>query len=220
MSEYTEDEYLMLSGIQHFAFCRRQWALIHLEGLWQENLRTTEGKILHERCHDDAQVEKRGEVLICRDMRIFSRSMGISGASDVVEFYQVQDGATLAGRDGQWQPYPVEYKHGEAKQDDIDILQLCAQAMCLEEMFCCSVPEGAMFYEKTHRRQKVEFSDALREQVREDFQEMHRIFRRGQTPMVKRRKSCNACSLKELCLPQILKKPSVAAYYQAHFGEE
>lgn len=220
MSNDFDEGYLMLSGIQHFEFCRRQWALIHLEGLWQENLRTTEGKILHERCHDDTLTEKRGEVLICRGLRIFSRTMKISGESDVVEFYQTDNGAILSGRQGQWQPYPIEYKHGSPKQDESDILQLCAQAMCLEEMFCCDVPRGAMFYEETHRREEIPFTDAMKDRVKADFSEMHKIFQQGHTPMVKRRKSCNACSLKELCLPKILRGPSVADYYKAHFGEE
>ena len=111
--EYPEDEYLMISGIQHFAFCRRQWALIHIEQVWQENLRTAEGRILHEKCHDACQKEKRGSLLISRGLRVFSRTMGVSGVCDVVEFHEAEEGAVLHKHPGFWVPYPVEYKHGE-----------------------------------------------------------------------------------------------------------
>ena len=144
--EYPEEEYLMISGIQHFAFCRRQWALIHIEKVWQENLRTAEGRILHEKCHDACQKEKRGGLLISRGLRVFSRTMGVSGVCDVVEFHEAEEGAVLQKHPGFWVPYPVEYKHGDGKSLDADRLQLCAQAMCLEEMYCTDVSKGALFY--------------------------------------------------------------------------
>jgi len=210
----------MLSGIQHFAFCRRQWALIHIEQLWEENLRTVEGDLLHENCHDAYFSESRKDVLISRGMPIFSRSLGANGECDIVEFRKSAEGISLHGRDGLYTVYPVEYKHGEPKDSDIDILQLTAQAVCLEEMLSCEISDGAIFYGKTKRRQKVEFTTELKERVRCMFTEMHGYFQSGYVPKVKPTKSCNACSLKNLCLPKLCKVKSVKDYLEQNLGAE
>ena len=207
-----EEEYLQLSGLQHFAFCRRQWALIHLETQWKENLRTVEGDLFHRRAHDEQQRERRGDTLILRGLPVVSRSLGISGKCDVVEFHAAPSGVPLPGEDGLWQPFPVEYKKGAPKASQADEWQLCAQALCLEEMLCCVIPEGALFYGETRRRTAVSFSDDLREQVKAALAEMHQLYRRGHTPRVRRSKSCNACSLKELCLPGLERRGTVAQY--------
>lgn len=214
--EYREDDYLSLSGLQHFAFCPRQWALIHIEQQWQENLRTMEGHLLHERAHDASLAEKRGQMLILRDLRVASPTLGVSGACDVVEFRACPEGVTLSGQEGRWLPYPVEYKHGAPKDSDADRLQLCAQAMCLEEMLCCEIPEGAIFYAEIRRREIVGFSQELRRKVRHALEEMHRLYARGHTPRCKPSKSCNACSLKEQCLPRLNRTRSVQAYLRAY----
>lgn len=216
---YQEDDFLQLSGLQHFKFCRRQWALIHIENQWAENFRTTDGAILHENAHNAAFTESRGELLITRDLRIFSKTLGLSGACDVVEFHQSPDGIPLKKRTGLWQPYPVEYKRGHPKESTTDELQLCAQAMCLEEMLCCEVPEGALYYGEIRRRKTISFSAELRQEVQSLAAEMHALYDRGWTPKVKPSKSCNACSLKELCLPKLLKNRSVASYLH-HVMEE
>ena len=114
----------------------------------------------------------------------------------------------ISGKEGQWLPYPVEYKRGVPKQDGCDELQLCAQAMCLEEMLCCEIPEGALYYGEPRRRLRVSLTKELREEVRSDAAQMHALYRRGHTPRVRRTKSCNACSLKELCLPGLQKSGS------------
>lgn len=207
-----EEEYLQLSGLQHFAFCRRQWALIHLENQWKENLRTVEGDLFHRRAHDEQQRERRGDTLILRGLPVVSRSLGISGKCDVVEFHIDPAGVPLPGEEGLWRPFPVEYKRGAPKANRADELQLCAQALCLEEMLCCPVPEGALFYGETRRRSAVLFSEELREQVKAMLAEMHQLYRRGYTPKVRRSKSCNACSLKELCLPGLERRGTVAQY--------
>lgn len=124
---------LMISRIQHFAFCPRQWALIHLEQQWQENERTADGRIFHCRAHDGPEHEWHNGVLFLRGLRVFSDTLGISGTCDVVEFHPAPQGITLPGYDGNWKPYPVEYKRGSPKADNADRLQLCAQAMRLEE---------------------------------------------------------------------------------------
>lgn len=209
---FNEDEFLQLSGLQHFSFCRRQWALIHIEQQWAENLRTVDGRNLHEKAHDGSIREKRGDLLITRDMSIHSPTLGISGSCDVVEFHRSTDGIPLPGQEGLWRPYPVEYKRGAPKVTDADRLQLCAQAMCLEEMLCCSIPEAALFYGETRRREIVVLGEELRDQVRKLLVEMHDLYRRSHTPMVKSTKGCNACSLKNLCLPKLARKRGVAEY--------
>ena len=215
----AEDEYLLMSGLQHFVFCRRQWALIHLEQQWSENLRTAEGRLEHARCHDTAQTERRGSLLITRGMRVVSHRLRMTGACDVVEFRADPEGIPLQNTEGRWQPTPVEYKHGREKETDADRVQLCAQAMCLEAMLCCDIPEGAVYYGEIRRRQKVAFTQELRCQVRTLLAEMHELYRRGYTPKVKPTKSCNACSLKELCLPKLMKSRSVSDYLRAAMEE-
>ena len=167
----------MISGLQHFRFCRRQWALIHIEQQWAENLRTVEGELMHERAHDESLRESRGDTIITRSLRVYSLTLGLSGQCDVVEFKHSAQGVPLHGHDGLWLPYPVEYKRGKPKDDGCDELQLCAQAMCLEEMLCCTVGSGALFYGDPRRRVSVEFTDSLRREVTEDAAEMHKLYR-------------------------------------------
>ena len=217
---YNESEYLLLSGIQHFTFCRRQWALIHIENQWSDNLLTVEGELMHSNAHDSDFREKRGDVITVRGVNISSPTLGVSGQCDVVEYRRADSGIPLSGYDGLWQPYPVEYKRGAPKATDADILQLCGQAMCLEEMLCCDVPDGALFYGETRRRERVTFTDELRQRVRDSLAEMHELYRRGHTPKVKPTKSCNACSLKELCLPKLMKKRPVSEYIKNAMEDE
>ena len=214
-----DKEKLTLSGLQHFAFCRRQWALIFIEQQWQENLRTAEGNAMHHRAHDETQFERRGDMLTVRGLRVFSKRLNVTGVCDVVEFHATPKGVPLQGEEGLWQPYPVEYKRGKPKSHQADELQLCAQAMCLEEMLCCSIPEGALFYGEPRRRTVVFFTPELRETVRRDSDEMHQLYHRGHTPKAKPSKSCNACSLKELCLPQLVRWESVQTYLRRAMEE-
>ena len=166
---YDEDDYLQLSGIQHFAFCRRQWALAYIEMQWQENVRTVEGKILHENAHDPSLKEKRGDTLIVRAMPIHSREMGVSGECDVVEFHKVKDGISIAGREGSYSVIPVEYKRGKPKTDDSDILQVAAQALCLEEIYAVSFRMDIFIMVRRGGAQKVEFTDEVREKSNKQF---------------------------------------------------
>ena len=216
---YNEDEFLQLSGIQHFAFCRRQWALIHIEMQWKENLRTVEGQILHENAHNPEMNEKRGNVIVVRATPVHSRKMGVSGECDVVEFHKSDKGAHINGREGVYMPVPVEYKRGEPKSDNIDILQLAAQALCLEEMFCTDINYGYIYYGEIRHRLKVDFDYEIRNEVVKLFEEMHLYYRRGYTPKVKISKKCNACSLKDLCVPVLNKNKSVAEYIDKFISE-
>lgn len=211
---YTEEDYLRLSGIQHFAFCRRQWALIHIEQQWEENYRTTSGELMHKKAHDEASFEKRGPMLIVRGLRIASHELGLSGQCDVVEFHQAEDGITLYGYDGKWKPIPIEYKRGQPKENTEDELQLCAQAFCLEEIFQTTIPQGYLYYGENRHRSLVAFSDELRTEVREKSEEMHNLFRKGYTPKAKHSKHCKACSLENLCMPKLQKNTNVREYIE------
>lgn len=217
MSSFA-DEPLLISGIQHFAFCRRQWALIHIEQLWDENVLTVEGGIMHRTAHDEERTEKRGDLLITRGLSVFSRTLGITGKCDVVEFHADPDGVSLHGWAGRWRPYPIEYKRGRPKAHDADELQLCAQAMCLEEMLACAIPEGALFYGEPHRRHVVALDDALRGKVVSMLDEMRAHYRRGYTPRSKPKKGCKQCSLQAHCLPGLTPK-AASAYIAEHIRE-
>ena len=217
---YREEDYLMLSGLQHFAYCRRQWALIHIEQQWAENERTVDGQIFHSVAHDKARIEKRGELLITRGLPVKSAKLGMSGICDVVEFHKSEEGVSLASYEGLWQPYPVEYKKGLPKLNEADEMQLCGQAICLEEMLLCRIPGGSLFYGENRRREPVEFTEELRCKVYDMAKEMHVLWDKGYTPRVKPQKGCNACSLKEICVPRLGRVKSVSAYIEGSLSGE
>lgn len=218
--EYSEDDYLMISGIQHFKYCRRQWALIHIEHQWDENVHTVVGELMHKKVHDPYLTEKRKDVLITRALPVSSRIMGVSGECDVVEFQKSEDGIKLHGHRGLYNVYPIEYKKGKPKVTGEDRLQLTAQALCLEEMFSIPVPEGAIFYGETRRREIIQITEELRKEVKDMFLEMHQYYNRQYTPKVKYSKACNACSLKDICLPKLGKAVSVKEYMDQMLKEE
>lgn len=218
--EYAEDEYLMISGIQHFKFCRRQWALIHVEQQWAENIHTVTGELMHKKAHDPYLTEKRKDTIIVRALPVSSRKFGISGECDVVEFHKCEDGIQLHGHRGLYSVFPVEYKKGKPKLTEEDKLQVVAQALCLEEMFSTRVEEGAIFYGETRRREPIEITEELREEVIHMLAEMHQYYARKYTPKVKPSKACNACSLKDICLPKLNKTASVKTYIEQRLEEE
>jgi CRISPR-associated exonuclease Cas4 len=212
-SEYQPDELLPLSGIQHFCFCRRQWALIHVEQQWRENVLTVEGKLMHDRTHDPFFSEVREGVITARAMPVASYRLGLSGVCDVVEFHLSSEGARLRGKEGVYLPAPVEYKRGKVKRDHSDEAQLCAQAICLEEMLSVNIPVGYLYYGEIRHRVKIDLTNELREFVQQMAQEMHGYFQRGYTPRVKTSKACRSCSLKDVCLPELLENTLSAKEY-------
>lgn len=212
-SEYTSDELLPLSGIQHFIFCRRQWALIHIERQWQENVLTVEGKLLHKRADNPFFSEVRNGVITARAVPIASYYLGLTGICDVVEFTTSSEGVQLPGREGLFLPAPVEYKRGKEKHDNSDEAQLCAQAICLEEMLSVAIPFGYLYYGETRHRVDVELTSQLRDLVREMSGEMHAYFQRGYTPRVKTSKACRSCSLADVCLPTLQENVIPASKY-------
>lgn len=221
MRKYEEEEFLLLSGIQHFEFCRRQWALIHIEQQWAENLRTVEGNIFHKTAHDGELSEKRGDLIISRQMAVFSNLLGISGVCDIVEFrMDSKNGIEIYGREGRYRVTPVEYKKGEPKETDVDVLQVAAQAMCLEEMLCCQIPAGYLYYGETRRRIEILVDSLLRDRVKAIVEEMHQYYDRRHTPKVKTSKKCNACSLKNICMPKLCKDKSVKDFIRKKICED
>jgi CRISPR-associated exonuclease Cas4 len=213
---FSEDDLLPLSGLQHLLFCERQWGLIHLEQQWEENRLTAEGRILHDRVHD-AATETRVDVVTARGLALRSLRLGLSGQADAVEFHRVPDGpprgAPLDGRQGWWRPFPVEYKRGRPKADACDEVQLCAQAICLEEMLGVEIQGGALFYGAERRRTGVEFSGSLRAQTEELARRMHELYAAGATPAAVYSKKCERCSLIGRCLPAAVSKRDAVKRY-------
>lgn len=202
-----DSDLLPLSALQHVLFCPRQCALIHVERLWFENRFTAEGRVMHERV-DRGGDRDRGSVRVEYGLRLVSRVLGLVGQADVVEFHKPEDGSTI------WIPYPVEYKRGKPKRDNSDKVQLCAQGMCLEEMYGVAVPEGSLFYGKTRRRQVVLLSRELREETTETAKRLHDMIRERMTPPPVNDDRCDHCSFLEFCMPRICRKKSVRTYMQ------
>lgn len=211
--EYREEDYLMLSGIQHFEFCRRQWALIHIEQIWKENLRTVEGNIMHKHAHNQNFTENRNGVITTRGMPVHSRKYGISGVCDIVEFLRDDiNGYEIFQRQGKYRVLPVEYKKGKPKEGLEDIMQAVLQAICLEEMLCCQIDNACLYYGETRRRLNVNLTSELRQRAISNIQEMHQYYERKYTPKVRTSKKCIACSLKDLCVPKLMKNMSAVDY--------
>lgn len=209
---FSEDDLLPISALSHFIFCERRAALIHIEQAWTENLFTAEGRIMHERVHKEDS-ELRGNIRIEYSMPLRSLHLGLIGKADVVEFHRKQ----ILQKTSQieWQPFPVEYKRGKPKRDNSDKVQLCAQAICLEEMYGTNIPEGALFYGKTRRREAVAFDSVLRDETIQTAQLVHQMLEKGITPPPAYTPKCESCSLVDLCLPKIIgKRRSVKTFLE------
>lgn len=216
----TEESFLALSGIQHIAFCPRQWALIHIEKQWLESFHTAHGRVLHERTHDPFLLDNRSGVLIAHAVPLRSESLGIFGEADTVEFTPASDGIELPKHKGCYRVAPIEYKRGKPKTEEWDHVQVCAQALCLEEMLETDITEGALFYWETRRREPVEMTTKLRNYTKELIEEMHRLYANGETPPAKKTRLCRSCSLQQICLPSLAKSKSVEQYLAQTLREE
>jgi CRISPR-associated exonuclease Cas4 len=200
---YAESDLLPISALQHLLFCPRQCALIHIERAWAENRWTAEGRVLHKNAHTP-QAERRPGVRAVRGMQIRSSELGLFGQADVVEFHTDVSPPSI---------FPIEYKRGRPKHGEEDLVQLCAQAICLEEMLGTVVPAGAIFYGKTRRRVEVTFDDDLRRRTHEAAAELHAMIRSGITPTAGREKKCDRCSLLHICMPDVLEGREPASRY-------
>lgn len=217
--EEKEDEYLMISGIQHYEFCPRQWALIHIEQQWEENQKTIQGQEVHKKADKPEIKEKRKGFITSRAMPVHSHQLQITGICDVVEFISDNQGIKLSGYEGKYKVSPVEYKRGSPKKTEADILQLVAQAICLEEMLICSIEEGYLYYDEIKRRVKIEISQELRLKLKNIVEKMHALYKNKYTPKVKTGKWCNSCSLQNICLPKLMKVESASTYIEKRLSE-
>lgn len=219
-----EEDYLALSGIQHFCFCPRQWGLIHIEQQWEDNTRTFGGTLMHEKADDPFCVESRGAMVISRSMPLISHELRIKGIADVVEFHKVQEdeeGISLKDRVGKWTIQPVEYKYGQPKENNSDLVQLCAQAMCLEEMFNTTIYCGSIYYGKIKHRQKVDFCKNLRDEVKQLIVMMYDYYTEGKTPLEDKTARCKNCSLNNICMAQLRqKRQKIQCYMDVAIREE
>lgn len=212
-------EYLMISGIQHFVFCRRQWALIHVEKLWKENFLTMEGAYLHERVDDPSLREKRRDLISVHSLRVLSQDLRIQGVCDVVEFQRSPDGVNIPKWGDTYSVLPVEYKRGRPKRGKEDELQLLAQTVCLEEMLATEIVEGALFYHETRRREIIHFTTEMRSELRNIVLEMQNYMDRKYTPKVAKKPHCRKCSMRDFCLPELDGTTSVTKYIKDNLEE-
>lgn len=208
-----EEDYLQISGFQHYSLCRRRWALIYVENQWEDNWRTTAGQIMHKKAHNNFVAERRSGTITINALKIASKELGVSGECDVVQFFKDEKGVYLPKYKDKFIPYPIEYKRGKGQSMEADSIQLCVQAICLEEMLCCTITKGALFYGEPHRRTEIEFTEVLRQKVKENARDMHKLYFSKTTPKAILCKYCNQCSLNDICLPELSKaKKSVEEY--------
>mgnify|MGYP000847428322 CR=1 FL=1 len=220
---YSDDEMLMLSGIQHYRFCPRQWALIHIDRQWDDNRLTVEGQILHKHVDDPFYRQKCGDFISLRTVCIASHELGLYGYTDVVELHPADDihnSISHPRYPGRWMPYPIEYKHGKPKKDETDKVQLAAQAICLEEIYQIHISYGAIFYAEVKHRVEVEFTETLREVTKSCAIEMHKIFQSGVLPKAVPGLYCKKCSLYDLCMPELANRSKVSVYLKQNLYEE
>lgn len=210
---YGDDSLIPISSLMHGRFCPRRCVLIHVDGVWTENRLTAAGRVLHERV-DSGIHESRRDTRIAATLRLVSHRLGVAGIADMVEFHRVGDvgmpGIPLPGVVGRWMPYPVEYKHGKPNGRQADEVQLCAQAMCLEEMLNVEITEGALFYGTTRRRLDVTFDAAIRALTERTADDVHRLLKEGRIPDPKYGEWCESCSLVDDCQPGSKKRSAQA----------
>ena len=220
---YKEEDMLMLSGIQHFMFCPRQWALIHIDQQWEDNRLTTEGLLLHTNVDNPSYRQKNGETITLRSVSIASKKLGLYGVTDAVELHPVtdgQDGIQHKLYPGVWKPFPVEYKRGKPKHTSIDEVQLAAQVMSLEEMYGIHIEYGALYYGETRHRELIQITPELRSVTVACARDMHRVFDEGVIPRADKRKHCKNCSLVDICMPNMGNCSTVSAYLKKCLYEE
>ena len=220
---YKDEDMLMLSGIQHFMFCPRQWALIHIDQQWEENRLTVEGELLHKNVDNPTYRQKNGDVITLRSVVIASKRLGLYGVTDAVELHPVtegQDAIQHKSYPGIWKPFPIEYKRGKPKHSAVDEVQLAAQVMCFEEMYGIQIGFGALYYGETKHREVIKIDQSLRENTIRCANDMHNIFSTGRVPKVDKGKHCRNCSLVNICLPNMVNSSKVSSYLKKCLYEE
>ena len=221
---FNEVELLPISRLADIEFCERRAALHLIEMVWDDNIHTAEGMVLHERAHGDDTLEKRGDLIIARGLWLRSLRLGMVGKADVVEFHRTDENditaADIRGKRGRWKVYPVEYKPGRLKQQRSFQIQLCAQTLCLEEMLGCTISEGALYYGKPHRRLVVKFDQGLRTETQQLCIRLHELVRAGKTTPARYEKKCESCSLFDSCMPKVTDaSKNVSKYLSQMLGD-
>ena len=195
-------DYLPLSWLSQVDYCPRRAALLLNERVWVENADTAKGRTEHDRVHD-ARVERRGDQLKLYAYTVFSDAMQVWGKCDCIEAWRWEQGCTIKAADFPVMLYPIEYKHGSVREERSYMIQLCAQAMCLEEMFSTKIPRGALFFISAHRRLEVEFTDLLRSEVSERAEALRKLWETHSIPSAEYGAKCKRCSLQEYCMPKV-----------------
>ena len=210
---FSDEDLIAISGLQHLMFCERRWGLIHMEQEWHENTLTVEGKQLHEFVHEQGSGTRDG-VRMARGLSLRSLKLGLYGIADLVEFHPRKEGAVLPNLLGYWLPYPIEYKHGRKRHDSGDVFQLCAQALCLEEMLNVPVHKGAVYYGKPRRRTEVELTLDLREEVERLCCRARELYNGERIPLPRTGHHCSSCSLEDQCMPNLTAQDESAQYIE------
>lgn len=225
---FSDEDLLPISALSEIVFCERRAALQQIEGIWEDNIFTIEGSHLHQKVHKEESYESRGDIRIARGLRLRSLRLGLTGITDVVEFHKVDSSiplppsesstnlkpsVELEGVKGRWIPFIVEYKRGRLRHEKSFEVQLCAQALCLEEMMKVNVPAGAVFYGKPRRRLEVIFTPELRAETETAAARLHELISSGKTPPPQYEKKCESCSLMSLCMPKTLSAHKNVEHY-------
>jgi CRISPR-associated exonuclease Cas4 len=218
-TQIPEEDYIMISALQHYVFCPRQCGLIHVEKLWVENALTIQGNIMHERVHNESENEKRKDTISVRGLKVSSSTLGLTGQIDLVEFHKCSklNGTQLKNQVGYWHPLIVEYKRGKPKKDNSDKIQLCAQAICLEDMLNINIVEGAVYYGKKRHRFKVTFDRDLRQETEMVINTVHEMIKNGITPLARFEAKCTSCSFIHQCCPNQFNRKRTRSYLNMIF---
>ncbi len=215
-SEDESGELFPLSWLSQYGYCKRRCSLLALEQIWQENEYTAAGRMQHKRVHT-GRTEQRGDVIHIFEMPVFSRRLGVSGFCDCVEAHPSLSGVSIPYGEGKYTFYPVEYKHGVVRDEEEYHLQLCAQAICLEERFGVQIPAGAIFFIDAHRRDEVLLSQELREQTWQTAKEIADMVESQKLVPAVYSAKCKKCSLREACQPKI--RHSAQSYSEGLWDE-
>ena len=212
------EDYIQISGIQHYMYCKRSWALIYIEDIWRDNFLTLDGDKVHERVHDSSSSEIRKDKFFERGVYISSEEYGLTGQCDLIEYKNDPNGIQLRDKDGLWVIIPTEYKHGNGDSIDYDKYQLVAQMICLEEMFQTEIEYGYLYYKKSNKKIKIENTNELKLLIKQITKEMRELIKRQYTPKIRKNKKCKNCSLYNECNPDVSYMQDVSTYLKEAFN--
>lgn len=225
MKRFEDFDRLSLSSLKQYIYCKRRFALMYVECEWGSNYKIVEGDLFHERVDNPLFSEKRGDLHISRSVPIYSDVMNLYGVADIIEFIKDDSGIKIHGKRERWRINPVEYKNGKPEKSNADNFQLCAQALCLEEMFNTNIEHGDIYYGKIKRRVTVDFTNELRSDVKEQVKNMKELLEQQLLPPKPKNQNCSLCSLENVCIPTIIRnqtsvKDRIAAIVKGELDAE